>query len=343
MAKALGLNPGTLTCRRRIEAGPAYDTQPIRLMEEASMRLITRSDFDGLACAVLLKEVEKIDSIEFVHPKDVQSGSVAVGPDDILTNLPYDPKCGMWFDHHASEATRGSIGKLRFRGRFAVAPSAARVVYDHYVEQGRGKELRKYKKLLETVDKSDSAQLTRRDIVSPKGWMLLSYVMDPRTGLGYQHHYATSNKQLMAKMIEWIPKHTAAEILRKRDVAARVKRYFEDQEEFKKLLRERSRLDGNVLISDLRGVAVPAGNRFLVYTLFPSCNVSVRVFDGKGGELAVFAVGHNVLNRTSKADVGKLMAKFEGGGHKGAGAAQVPKATADAALKKIVAALKRAG
>ena len=307
------------------------------------MRLVTRSDFDGLACAVLLKEVEKIDSVEFVHPKDVQAGTVTVGPDDILTNLPYHPSCGMWFDHHASEATRGSLAKIRFRGRFAVAPSAARVVYDHYVEAGLGKKLAKYKRLLAVVDKSDSAQLTRRDVVSPRGWTLLSYVMDPRTGLGYQHDYAISNKQLMAKMIDWIPKLTADEILKKRDVVARVKTYVKDQEAFKKLLLERSRLDKNVVVTDLRGIAAPAGNRFLVYTLFPACNISVRVFDGKGGELTVIAVGHNVFNRTSKTDCGKLMAKYEGGGHRGAGAAQIPSATADAALKKIVAAIKRAG
>jgi hypothetical protein len=307
------------------------------------MRLITRSDFDGLACAVLLKEVESIDAVEFVHPKDVQAGTVRVGPNDILTNLPYHPDCGMWFDHHASEAQRGPLEKIRFKGRFAVAPSAARVVYDHYVEAGLGKELKRYKKLLEVVDKSDAAQLTKRDVTSPRGWMLLSYVMDPRTGLGYQHDYAISNKQLMAKMIDWIPRHSADEILKKRDVAARVKTYRKDQDSFKKVLQERSRQEKNVVITDLRGIATPAGNRFLIYTLFPTANVSVRIFDAKGGELSVIAVGHNVFNRTAKADCGKLTAAHGGGGHRGAGAAQVPKAAADAALKQIVAALKRAG
>ena len=307
------------------------------------MRLITRSDFDGLACAVLLKEVEKIDSVEFVHPKDVQAGTVTVGPDDILTNLPYHPACGMWFDHHASEATRGDVDEIEFKGRFAVAPSAARVVYDYYVEAGLGKELKKYKKLLQVVDKSDSAQLTKRDVLSPKGWTLLSYVMDPRTGLGYQHDYAISNRQLMAKMIDWIPKLTAEEILKKRDVAARVKTYLKDQEAFKKILAERSRQEKNVVITDLRGVPTPAGNRFLIYTLFPTANISVRVFDAKGGELTVVAVGHNIFLRTSKTDCGKLMAKFEGGGHRGAGAAQIDAKTADASIKKMLAAIKRAG
>lgn len=308
------------------------------------MRLITRSDFDGLACAVLLKEVESIDAVEFVHPKDVQDGKVPVTRDDILTNLPYVPGVGLWFDHHASEAERTHIKTLDFEGRFETAPSAARVVYDHYVEKGRGKALRKYKKLLEAVDKSDSAQLTVREVTRPTGWILLSYVMDPRTGLGYSHDYTISNLQLMHRMVDWIPRHSAAELLKLPDVKQRVDRYFTEQKAFVALMKERSRQDKNVVVTDLRGVKdAPAGNRFLVYTLFPRANVQVRVFEGKGGEKVVCAVGHSIFRRTCKTDVGRLMAKYGGGGHRGAGTCQLPRETADAQIKKIVAALRRAG
>jgi hypothetical protein len=304
------------------------------------MRLITRSDFDGLFCAVLLNAVETIDSIEFVHPKDVQDGAVAVTSNDILTNLPYDPKCGMWFDHHSSEATRPTTA---FQGRFAVAPSAAHVVFDHYVKAGKGAKLRKYKKILEVVDKADSAQLTMKDVVTPRGWMLLSYVMDPRTGLGYQHDYAISNRDLMAKMIRWIPEMPVTQILKQPDVVARVKTYFADQEAFKKLLVAHSRMDKNMVVTDLRGVTgVPAGNRFLVYTLFPKCNISVRVFDGKTG-VVVVTLGHNIFRRNSKTDCGKLMARYGGGGHRGAGACQIESKAAGATIKKILASIKRSG
>lgn len=308
------------------------------------MRLITRSDFDGLMCAVLLKEVEKIKDIEFVHPKDVQDGKIAVTKDDILTNLPFVPGVGLWFDHHSSEAGRNDMEGIAFEGRFDVAPSAARVVYDHYVAKGKGAKLKKYKKLLEVVDKSDSAQLTEKDVTKPSGWILLSYVMDPRTGLGYSHDYAISNRDLMKKMISLIGKKPVKEILANKHVAERVAKYKEDQKAFKAQLVERSVLDGNVVVSDFRGVAdVKSGNRFLVYTLFPDSNVSVRISESKALGKVVCAVGHSIFNRTCKTDVGKLMGRFGGGGHRGAGTCQLPVETAAKDIKKILAALKKAG
>lgn len=307
------------------------------------MRLITRSDFDGLTSAVLLKEVEKIDAIEFVHPKDIQDGTIKVGPDDILTNLPYQPGVGLWFDHHSSEALRNELKGIEFKGRFEVAPSAARVVYNHYVQAGLGPKLKKYKKLLESVDKSDSADLSVKDVTRPAGWILLSFVMDPRTGLGYQHDYGISNKELMFKMIDWIPTHTVTQILKLPDVAARVTRYKQDQIAFAKVLKERSKLDGKCVVTDLRGVeSVPAGNRFLIYTLFPKANISVRLFGSKTGDVVV-AIGHSIFRRTSKVDVGKLTARYGGGGHRGAGTCQLPAAKANAQIKRILAAIKRAG
>jgi nanoRNase/pAp phosphatase (c-di-AMP/oligoRNAs hydrolase) len=305
------------------------------------MRLITRSDFDGLVCAVLLQEVEQIDSVEFVHPKDVQDGKVAVGRDDILTNLPYQNGVGLWFDHHSSEIVRNE-DTAAYRGRFEIAPSAARVVFNHYGAEKLGQ----FAKLLESVDKSDAAQLSRDEVLHPDGWMLLSFVMDPRTGLAYHRDYAISNRELMTKMIELIARHPddPSIVLGDADVKERTDRYFAQQKEFESYMREHSRLEGNVIITDVRGAGdPPAGNRFTIYTMFPEANIQVRIFDGRRGEFVVCAVGHSIFNRTSKTDVGKLMSKYNGGGHRGAGTCQLPLAEADAKLREIVETIKSDG
>jgi oligoribonuclease NrnB/cAMP/cGMP phosphodiesterase (DHH superfamily) len=305
------------------------------------MRLITRSDFDGLACAVLLREVEQIDSVDFVHPKDVQDGKVKVGRNDILSNLPYVMGAGLWFDHHSSEIVRNE-DTVSFRGRFEVAPSAARVIYRHY---GPGR-LRKYEQLLEAVDKSDAAQLSMEDVTNPTGWMLLSYVMDPRTGLAYHHGYSVSNRDLMMKMIDLIAKHPddPEVVVDDPDVQERIVRYFAQQEGFARVMRERSRVDRNVIITDLRGLGEPpAGNRFLIYTMFPDANIQVRVFDGRKGEFVVCAVGHSIFTRTSKTDVGMLLARYGGGGHRGAGTCQLPLDQADAKIAEIIGAIHSNG
>lgn len=305
------------------------------------MRLLTRSDFDGLVCAVLLKQVEPIDVIEFCHPKDMQDGKIKVTNQDIIANLPYHPEAAMWFDHHASEATRNE--DQSFRGRYEVAPSAARVVYDYYAAQGKGEKLERFKPLLVEVDKSDSAHLAPEDVTNPKGWMLLSYIMDPRTGLGKQRDYEISNKELMLKLVDWMSAHSAEEVLELPDVKARVKRYQEDEQAFKEALLKRSRQEANVVITDFRGEQTPVGNRFLVYTLFPTANISVRIMDGKQGEFVVIAVGHSIFNRTSKTDVGALMASYGGGGHRGAGTCQLPLSQADEKIAQIIERIKKDG
>ncbi|HYI10095.1 MAG TPA: exopolyphosphatase [Thermoanaerobaculia bacterium] len=305
------------------------------------MRLITRSDFDGLACAVLLRDVEQIDSVEFVHPKDVQDGKITVGRNDILTNLPLVAGVGLWFDHHSSEIVRNE-DTASYRGRFEIAPSAARVVYRHY---GAAK-LGKYEKLLESVDKSDAAQLTMEEVKNPTGWILLSYVMDPRTGLAYHHGYRVSNRELMTKMIELIAQHPddPDTVLADPDVKERVDRYFAQQQEFEGVMRKHSRVEGNVIITDLRGIGEPpTGNRFLIYTMYPEANIQVRIFDGRKGEFVVCAVGHSIFNRTSKTDVGALMTKYGGGGHRGAGTCQLPLADAEAKLAEILETIRKDG
>jgi oligoribonuclease NrnB/cAMP/cGMP phosphodiesterase (DHH superfamily) len=309
------------------------------------MRLITRSDFDGLVCAVLLRDVETIDAIDFVHPKDVQDGKVTAGPHDILTNLPYVQGVGLWFDHHSSELSRNE-DTASYRGRFEIAPSAARVVYNYYTEQGKGEVLRKYDRLLESVDRSDAAQLTMDEVARPTGWILLSYVMDPRTGLAYHRDYAISNRELMTKMIDLIAQHPddPDTVLQDADVKQRIDRYFEQQERFEQVMREHSRIDRNVIVTDLRGLGeTPSGNRFLIYTMFPDANIQVRIFDGRKNEFVVCAVGHSIFNRTSRTDVGKLMDEYNGGGHRGAGTCQLPLDVADAKLYEILERIKADG
>ena len=309
------------------------------------MRLITRSDFDGLVCAVLLKEVEQIDAIEFVHPKDVQDGKIRAGSNDILSNLPFVLGVGLWFDHHSSELVRNE-DTATYRGRFEIAPSAARVVYNHYVENGRGDVMRRYEKLLESVDKSDAAQLSMEDVTHPRGWMLLSYVMDPRTGLAYHRDYRISNRELMTKTITLMAQNPndPAAVLADPDVKERTDRYFAQQKDFEFFMREHSRLEGHVIITDLRGAGEPpSGNRFSIYALFPEANIQVRIFDGRKGEFTVCAVGHSIFNRTSKTDVGKLMDHYNGGGHRGAGTCQLPLAEAETKLREIIETIKQDG
>jgi nanoRNase/pAp phosphatase (c-di-AMP/oligoRNAs hydrolase) len=304
------------------------------------MRVVTRSDLDGLVCAVLLKEVENIDEISFVHPKDVQSGKVEINQNDILTNIPYDPRCGMWFDHHSSEATRTEDVK-NFKGAIEIAPSAARVVYNYY--KGKGK-LERFEKLLNDVDAIDSANLTLDQITNPTGWYLLGFMLDSRTGLGKYRNFKISNFQLMMKMTDWIGKHDVKEILEFEDVKERTEMYFKHNEEFSNHLKSFSRLEKNLVITDQRGVdEVPTGNRFLIYTLFPTSNISIRIFWGFKKQNVVCAVGHNIFNRDCNTNVGELMSRYDGGGHNGAGTCQLEVDDADTKLKQIVDTIKNNG
>src|SRR5579883_1268663 len=241
------------------------------------MRLVTRSDFDGLICAVLLKQVHTIDSIQFVHPKHLQAGKFDVPPEDILTNVPYVPGCALWFDHHATELER-VVGKMEFKGECRLAPSAARVVYDYY---GGAERFPGIDEMMRQVDKADSAQFTPDEILNPKGWVLLSFIMDARTGLGRFKDYRVSNYQLMYDLIDACTHMTINEILRLPDVQERVWRYFQQDSLFQDMIREHTRTDGNVIITDLRGVdPIYSGNRFMIYALYPDQNVSIWMVTG---------------------------------------------------------------
>jgi nanoRNase/pAp phosphatase (c-di-AMP/oligoRNAs hydrolase) len=304
------------------------------------MRLLTRSDFDGLACAVLLKEAGLIDSLLFVHPKDVQDGLVEVNENDVLANVPYAEGCGLWFDHHSSEKERLELGN-RFKGASRPAPSAARVIYDYY---GGDEKFGRLKEMMTAVDRSDSGQLTVDEIINPQGWILLSFIMDPRTGLGRFRDFRISNYQLMEDLIEYCRHIPIEQILQTPDVQERVKRYVEQNDLFKAMISKYTRTDGNVIITDLRGVdPIYSGNRFLIYSLYPDQNISVWLIDGRNKQNCVYAVGHSIINRSSKTDVGSLMLKYGGGGHKAVGTCQVENEDADSVLEELVSTLKAAG
>jgi nanoRNase/pAp phosphatase (c-di-AMP/oligoRNAs hydrolase) len=303
------------------------------------MRLVTRSDFDGLVCAVLLKQVERIDSIQFVHPKDLQDGAFPVTEDDVLTNVPYVPGCGLWFDHHSSEVER-VVGKIPFEGDCRIAPSAARVVYEYYGGAETFAHIPHMAEMMAEVDKADSAQFEREEILLPSGWPLLSFIMDARTGLGRFRDYRISNYQLMYELIDVCTKMPIDEILALPDVQERVARYFEQDSLFNEMVRTHTRTYGNVIVTDLRGVCpIYAGNRFLVYALYPEQNVSVWIVDGLRNQNCVFACGHSILNRSCQTDIGSLMRSFGGGGHRPAGTVQVPYAVAELTLGAIVQAM----
>lgn len=300
------------------------------------MRLVTRSDFDGLACAVLLKKMGLISEYKFVHPKDLQDNLVEVTENDILANVPYVQGCGMWFDHHSSENER--VGNIEFKGMSKHAPSCARVIWNYF--GGHAKFAPDLDVMMEAVDKVDSGRLTLDDINNPQGWVLLGFVMDPRTGLGRYRDYRISNYQLMLDMIEYCSSKSADEILTIPDVKERTDRYFSQQKLFEEMIRRNAKVQGNVLLLDLRGEEeIYSGNRFTLYGLYPDINVSVQVIWGLKKQNVVITVGHSILNRTCTADVGSLMLKYGGGGHMRVGTCQVPTEKAEEAIKEVVEAL----
>jgi nanoRNase/pAp phosphatase (c-di-AMP/oligoRNAs hydrolase) len=297
------------------------------------MRLVTRSDFDGLICAVLLKHIGKIDSIKFVHPKDLQDGLFTVTCDDVLTNVPFVSGCGLWFDHHATEIER-VVGKIPFSGECRLAPSAARVVYDHF---GGAATFPGMEEMMLGVDKADSAQFTRDEILNPTGWNLLSFIMDSRTGLGRFRDYRISNYQLMYDLIDACLKLSVEQILNLPDVQERVKRYFEHDILFRRMVKDHTRTVGGVIVSDLREVApIYCGNRFLVYAMHPEQNCSIWIVNGRENRNVSFACGHSIVNKTCNIDLGTILRKLGGGGHRVAGTCQVEHEKMESTLNALV-------
>ncbi len=298
------------------------------------MRLITRSDFDGLACAVFLKRAGIIDSWKFVHPKDLQDGLVEITENDCLANVPFVEGCALWFDHHSSEHERNELAG-KYKGESRLAPSAAQIIYDYY--GGREFFGAWYDDLLEGVNKVDSADLTVDEILNPKGFILLGYIMDPRTGLGRFREFTISNYQLMERMIDWCGSYTIDEILAFPDVRERVAMYDLQTEKFKEMVAEHTTVRGNVIVTDLRGKeTIYTGNRFLIYSLYPEQNISAWIVSGRGGQGCSAAVGYSVVKRDSNVNVGSLMLKYGGGGHHKVGTCQFSEENMGEMLPKLL-------
>lgn len=296
------------------------------------MNLLTRSDFDGLACGALLKEAGIIGTWKFVHPKDIQDGLVTATENDVLANIPYIPGCKLWFDHHVSENER--LGDIKFEGDSRKAPSCARIIYDYY---GGAERFPNFKEMIVGVDKVDSGNLTREEILEPSGWVLLGFMMDPRTGLGRFRNFSISNYELMEILVDACRTKPIEEILAMPDVAERTKLYFEQDALFKEMILAHTTVSENAIITDLRNVeTIYTGNRFLIYSLFPEQNISLWIVDGRGKLNCPIAVGHSILNRGSKTKVGSLLLKYGGGGHDMVGTCQVDYDQADRVIKELV-------
>lgn len=301
------------------------------------MRLVTRGDLDGLTSAVIITMKESIDEIVLVHPQDVTDKRIEIRSDDILANVPYHPNAGMWFDHHLLTASNEKPPES-FKGRYAIAPSAARLVYDYYREKDPDDPaLARLEKLVEETDRLDAAQLTPDDVENPQDYILLGYTIDSRTGLGGFEEY-------FVKLVDWLKRMTIAEVLQQPEVRERVEKIRSDQNEFRQVLERNSFKLNNVIVTDLREIErLPAGNRFLVYTLYPDANVSLRVHWGPTHESVVAAVGHSIFNRTCNTSVGELMSRYGGGGHRGAGTCILPIDKAADAIDEILFELQANG
>jgi nanoRNase/pAp phosphatase (c-di-AMP/oligoRNAs hydrolase) len=304
-------------------------------------RLVTRSDFDGLVCAVLLKHLDLIDDILFVHPKDMQDGKIAITARDITTNLPYVSGAHLAFDHHLSETIRNT-GARQNHVIDPNAPSAARVVYDYY---GGGKKFpAAWNDMMLAVDKGDSAQFNRDEVLNPRGWDLLNFLMDARTGLGRFRDFRISNYNLMMDLIDYCRAHTIGEIMALPDVKERSDLYFEHAEKCKEQIRRCSTVHKNLVVLDLRHEeTIYAGNRFVIYALYPDQNISIHVLWGLKNQNTVFATGKSILNRTSKTNIGALMLEYGGGGHENAGTCQVENEMAEEVLGALIARINKEG
>lgn len=304
-------------------------------MTATQFRLVTRSDFDGLVCGVLLKELNLIDEIAFVHPKDMQDGKIAISKRDITTNLPYVSGCHLAFDHHSSEVRRAGQQPPTNHIIDSDAFSAARVVYRYFGGQPRFPRIGE--DILSAVDKADAAQFTRDEILRPVGWAFLSFLMDSRTGLGRFRQFRISNYDLMMKLIDYCRDHTVDEILALPDVSERVELYLQHDPQFCQQIMRCASVHKDLVVLDLRNEeTIYAGNRFMIYAMFPECRVSMHILWGVRQQNTVFAIGKSIIDRTSPVDVGALCLTYGGGGHVAAGTCQIDNARAEDVMAELI-------
>lgn len=309
-------------------------------MTGSKFRLVTRSDFDGLICAVLFKELDMIEDIKFVHPKDMQDGKIDITNCDITTNLPYVKDAHLSFDHHLSETLRNEKNENHIID--ADAPSAARVVYDYY--GGAQRFPTSWNDMMDAVDKGDSAQFSKDEVLHPEGWVLMNFLMDARTGLGRFRDFRISNYQLMMDLIDYCKDHDLEQVMRLPDIKERVDLFKEHEQAAKEQIQRCSKIYKNLVVLDLRNEeTIFAANRFMIYALFPDCNISVHVMWGLKQQNTVFAIGKSILNRSSGTNVGELCLHYDGGGHLNAGTCQVDNQNSEQFLQEIIQKINNDG
>jgi len=288
------------------------------------MRLITRADFDGIVCGVLLTTKEKIDRFLFVEPKAIQDDEIKVSSDDIIANLPYHPQAHLWFDHHITNQI-----PFPFRGNFRLAPSAARVVYEYYPPGS----FTQYQEMVKEADRIDSGELSINEVLHPEGYVLLAFTLDPHT---------QDDEAYWIRLISLLREKPFSVVMDDSEIRYRCRQVLEDFKVYYRLILNHTRQVGNVTITDFRKVDFRGKeNRFLVYSLFPEANVSVRIFPDyhQRGRVGI-SVGKNIFNKTSRVNVGELLSHYGGGGHPGAGSCRVPAENAEEVLQQIIQALK---
>jgi len=306
------------------------------------MRLLTRSDFDGLVCAAILKQLGIVNEICYLHPKDVQDNKIKATKNDVIANLPYVEGCGLWFDHHSSEVER-----LKQKGKFvgAIEPfdSAARVVFNYFkARKAYSQIVQKFEKLVKIADMVDSASFTQTDIMNPQGWTMLAFITDPHSYFGKKHTFKVSNLKLLKTLPNLLCNHTADEILAMSDFKERIDAYKKDTKKYAIILLENTKVSGDAIFIDFRGINnIPIGNRFLEYVLYPEQNISIRAINGKDKQFVTISVGHSIINRSSSVDVGHLTLGYSGGGHKRAGACQVSYEDADKIIQEILEVINK--
>jgi hypothetical protein len=262
---------------------------------------------------------------------------------DIIANLPYHPNCTLWFDHHITNTMPHFERPIMpGKGGFRLAPSAARVVCEYYTETSTPNDAdgaarlaflnsARIRYLLEEADRIDAGKLTRDDVLNPQEYVLISMTTDGRNA---------GDEPYWLRVIQLLREESLENMLNDSEVKRRCQQVLDDQEKLRKILRQRATLKGNVIYVDLRGIEIPDGNRFLVFTLFPEGNIQVKVAaDTQRPNTTSISVGYNIFNPTSKINVGELLQKYGGGGHKVVGSCRVPNDKAEQAIKEIVAAV----
>jgi len=290
------------------------------------MRIVTRPDFDGVVCAVLLADALGIGQpVHWVEPNDFSKGSADIRPGDIIANLPYHPDCDMWFDHHSTNRI-----DRPFKGLFHDSPSAARNVFDYF----SGGFKRDYRELVYWADRIDSADFTRDEVLHPEkfDYVLLSMTVSGETD---------KEEAYWESVVRMLREKDIAQVMAQPEVEAHCRNVVRQNGEYADWLRKYTRIEGRVAVTDFRSlIHPPSGNRFLAYSLFPETIVSIRIrYENHQKQTVVVNIGHSIFNPGCNVHVGRLLTAFGGGGHRGAAAARFPADKADIYLPQIISML----